>query len=692
MTRHINDIIASRRALLGGLAGLPLLNLAACATGSEIAPAQPQASPLGFESVAATNADTISLPAGYRWRSLVAWGDALFDSVSGNFDPDALTRAEQEQRWGQNNDMLALFPAEYAFPWPTDQRSNLLCANHEAFEPALMFPALHSLSGFTAEHWRAAFASVGISVVRVDSDGRDWSVHKDSTPGQGRNRRITPFTPVVFSGPAAQHKWIAAAGAVVNAAEPGLAHEPRPAGSVTCGTLANCAGGRTPWGTYLSSEENFDGFFRLSDPAAAPVAEAQTDAAWIWDAGRFGYPLFTRVAGAPLMPSQFDITNNPHGPSLYGWVVEVDPYDPSWAPRKRTGLGRKKGECATCAIAKDGQVAVYMGDDQVDHFVFKFVSDSRFDAANRLANRDLLDHGKLFAARFNEDGAGEWLELSVEACNRAVADAPYHQPFADAGDVAMRAREAAVLLGATPMDRPEDVEAPVDHEWRGHGMALIVCTNNRTESFAHPGNPRRGDAQSDATIQQPNHTGHIIRIDEADGDHAARRFTWDVFVLAGDPDAGADFTLPGGIAADVSVSLDGAPTFSGAAFMCPDNICFDTAMNVWIATDGSPSIAPDCNDSVLATPVVANGARTVKRFLVGPVGAEICGPTFSLDERAFLCAIQHPGESDVGDTPVRELRWVRGQRPPSHFPDGGDSWPRSAVVVVTRDDGGRVGS
>lgn len=691
MAKHINDIIASRRALLGGLAGLPLLQMAGCASANGDAVPAPTGAAPAFTSIDPTNADTISLPPGYRWRTLVSWGDALFDSVSPSFDPDALTRAEQEQRFGQNNDMLALFPGEFAFPWPTDQRRALLCANHEYVEPALTFPSVSSASAFTAQHWDAAYASIGVSVVELAQERGEWRVHRDSAPGAGRARRITPFTPVVFAGPAANHRWISAAAAIVNAAEPGLAHEPKPPGAVNCGTLANCAGGRTPWGTYLTSEENFDGFFRLSDANAAPVVAAQQDSAWMWDAGRFGYPLFSRVSGAPAAPRQFDVANNPHGPSLYGWVVEIDPYDPTWAPRKRTSLGRKKGECATTAIARDGRVAVYMGDDQIDHFVFKFVTEGRFDPAARLANRDLLDRGTLYAARFDEDGTGEWVELSVAACNRAVEEAPYHQVFADAGDVVMRAREAAVLLGATPMDRPEDVEAPVDAQWRGHGFALIVCTNNRNESFAHAGNPRRGDAQADASVQQSNVAGHILRIDEDNADHAATRFTWDVFALCGDPEPAADFTLPGGIAANVSVDLNGAPTFSGARFTCPDNICFDSAMNVWIATDGSPAVFPNCNDAVLAAPMNSDGPRPVKRFLVGPVGAEICGPTLALDERAFLCSIQHPGESDLEQTSVSELRWRRRQRPPSSFPDGGNSWPRSSVVIVTRDDGGRIG-
>lgn len=676
---HINDLIASRRALLGGLAGLPLLNMAACATPA--AGTSPARHALSFASVAATNADTISLPPGYRWRKLIAWGDALFDGMTA-FDPDALTRAEQENRFGDSNDMLALFPANYSFPWPHDQAALILCANNEYADPSLMFPSVRAPTDFNAAHWEAAYAAVGVSVVEIEQRNGDWRVRTSARSDQAINRRITPFSPVVFSGPAAQHRWIAAASIKVNEAEPGAP------GTVRCGTLANCSGGRTPWGTYLSSEENFDGFFALTDAAAEPLAAARADAAWLYDVGRFGTPLFSR-AGLAVAPRQFDVSHNPHGPSLYGWVLEVDPYDPNWAPRKRTALGRKKGECATTAITKDGRVAVYMGDDQIDHFVFKFVTDGHFDPVNRLANRDLLDHGKLYAARFDEDGGGEWLELTPEACNAAIAEAPYHAPFADLGDVVMRAREAATLLGATQMDRPEDVEAPVDAEWRGSGAVLVVCTNNRNESFPHPGNPRRGAAQSEHA-QQANVAGHILRIDEAGGDHAATRFHWDVFALCGDPAAAASFTLPSGAAADVSVNLANASTFAGDRFTCPDNICFDSAGNVWIATDGSPSVFPDCNDAVLATSLAAPTPREVKRFLVGPVGAEICGPTLSLDERAFLCAIQHPGEADIAGTHISELRW-RGQRPPSNFPDGSEAWPRSAVIVVTREDGGKIG-
>lgn len=679
-TQNFRQILATRRAFVGGAATLPLLSVSGCSTANQAL--RSSLPSIRFPSVARTTADTITVPYGYRNQVLIAWGDPLFENV-GPFDPDALTRTEQERRFGQNNDMLALFPEQHAFPWPTDQRELILCVNNEYSEPALAFPALGALRDLTPARWEALLAGVGVSIVRVRNDDGVWSVVRDTAPG-GVNRRITPFTPVVFSGPAARHRWIVAATPSFNEAERASATS----GTVSCGTLANCSGGRTPWGTFLSSEENFDGYFYLTDVNAAPLAAAAADTAWLWDAGRFGYPLFT-VGGPRLAPAQFDVSRAPHGPALYGWVLEVDPYDPQWTPRKRTALGRKKGECANTAISRDGRVAVYMGDDQIDHFVFKFVTRGRFDPGNRHSNRDLLDDGVLYAARFNEDGTGDWLELSVDACNRAIEDAPYHATFADPGDVAMRAREAASLLGATPMDRPEDVEAPVDHDWKGLGFALVVCTYNRNEEFYRPGNPRRGAAQSDH-VQQSNVGGHIIRIDEARGDHAATTFRWEVFALCGDPDASEQFMLPGAISADVSVTIEGRPTIAGDRFTCPDNICFDSTLNVWIATDGSPAVFPDCNDSVVVTPTATAAPRPVKRFLVAPVGAEVCGPTLSPDERAFLCSIQHPGENDLEGTPIQELRWRRGRRPPSDFPDGAGAWPRSAVVVVTRDDGGVV--
>lgn len=667
----------SRRCVIGGLATLPLLSLA---EGHATAPN----GGLTFSSVAATQADVVTVPAGYRAQTLIAWGDPLFDNVPA-FDPASVTRADQELRFGQNNDMLALFPEQYAFPSPAAQSTFLMCVNHEYVEPSLVFPGLHALSEVTSEHVEAIIAAHGVSVVRVTRDAQGaWRVLRDVAPGAGLNRRITPNTPVIFDGAAANHRWVRAATSAWNATTPSPV-----AGAVACGTIANCAGGQTPWGTYLTAEENFDGYFSLS--ALGPEMEtAQADAAWMWASGSFGTPLFS-PARARLSPPRFNVAKAPYTPALYGWVVEIDPYDPTWTPRKRTSLGRAKHECATTALARDGRVVVYSGDDQINEFVYKFVSQEKFNPADRTANRDLLNAGQLYAAKFNADGTGQWLALTVDGANAAAAG--YTAPFTDAGDVAIRCREAARLMGATPMDRPEDVEAILDSNWVGRGSVLIVCTNNRNEQPPRPGNPAREKAPGDDPAQGANLAGHILKLEEAGGDCASTRFHWDVFALAGDPSAASPVAdTPNAGFAHVSVKLNGRPTISGDRFACPDNICFDAQQNVWIATDGAPAVFGDCNDAVMVTPTSGLGPRAMKRFLVGPVGCEICGPTMAPDQKAFLVAIQHPGEADLSGNAYADIRWRTGRTPPSSFPDGGSAWPRSAIVVVTRVDGGVVGA
>ncbi len=688
VTKHINELIASRRALLGGLAGLPLLNLAACATqpatsGGEVAPVAT------FDSLPATNADTISLPAGYRWRSVIAWGDALFEGMPERPDLDAMTRAEQERRFGQNNDMLALFAADYAFPPPTDQDRLILCANNEYATLDLAFPALDRPQNVSAAQIEALIAAVGVSVVELRREGASWRATRSPAPGQGFNRRITPFTPVQFAGAGAQHPWIVAAASVVNNAEPDRTGGRAPADAVRCGTMANCAGGLTPWGTYLTAEENFDGLFFGRDTDID--ARRLSDPAYALDSTSFSYPGGGGSA-APLAPRQFRIAENPHGPALYGWITEIDPYDPNSTPKKRTSLGRKKNECATTALARDGRVVVYMGDDQRDEHVYKFVTRGRFDPNNRAANMDLLDEGQLHVAQFLENGEGRWLPVSAAAANAAAEAEESPIRFRDEADVLMRLRDAARLMGATPMDRPEDVEAVRDNEWRGLGPVLIACTNNSERGFDHPGNPRR-ESERPYTAQS-NLTGHIVRMDEAGGDCASERFTWDVFAMGGDPDA-TELTAAirgGGVHAHVSTKVNGVAKNVGARFACPDNMFIDSTHRVWIATDGSDGIFADCNDNILMAPLNAEGPRPIKRFMVCPVGAEVCGPLMAPDERAFFTSIQHPGANTVAGAEYGFLRWSDPpQKPPSSFPDGGDAWPRSAVVVITRDDGGRIG-
>lgn len=672
---HIQDLIASRRTLLGGLAGLPLLHLAGCAPAR--APTAISRPALAFAGVPETNADTVTVPAGYQWRALIGWGDALFENMPA-FDPNTLTRTDQEMRFGTHNDMLALFAGQYAFPPPKDQNELILCANNEYAELHLMFPNVRKAEDFTPAQIEAFLTAIGVSIVELARGEDGWAVRRNRAPGQGRNRRITPFTPVQFTGPAARHPWISAAAAVVNASEPDRSAGAAPEDAVRCGTLANCAGGLTPWGTYLTAEENFQDYF-IGEISARDQAHAA-------DMRTFGYP--NNSPGEALAPRQFRARENPHGAALYGWIMEIDPYDPASTPKKRTALGRKKNECATTALTADGRVAVYMGDDQRNEHVYKFVSRGRFNPNDRAANRDLLDDGQLYVARLEADGGGRWIALTLDAAN-AAAQAEGAPLFADEGDLLVRVRAAAQLLGATPMDRPEDVEAVCDGNWRGLGPVLVVCTKNDRREGDFPGNPRREGGGDEAP--QRNVAGHIVRFDEAGGDCGAESFTWDIFAMGGDPNA-ASPTAPmrNGRHELVSTAAEGggAQINSGDRFACPDNIFIDSTHRIWVSTDGNAGVFASCNDCVIVAPLDAEGPRPMRRFLVGPVGAEICGPLMTPDEGAFLCAIQHPGADDVAGKSFESTRW-EGARAPSSFPDGG--WPRSTVVIVTREDGGRIG-
>ena len=678
---HLNELARariSRRNLLGGMAAIPALSLPACVTRRPQASSQAAA----FRPVRPTLADRVSVPRGYATHVLISWGDPLFESARNDFDPDNITRADQELRFGINNDMLALFPIRPAYPEPREADRAILCANNEHFEAALTFPSLPSRDAYTAEHLQAMYAALGVSIVELRRERGQWRRVVGERPGRGFNRRVTPFTPIMFSGPAAGHRWIRRAAAVVARYERG---EP---GTIACGTMVNCAGGKTPWGTYLTCEEGFPLYFSQTDDAAPALRAEKDDLAYVADGRSYTYPAPAQRL-LPLTPPQFDLSKNPTGPSLYGWVVEIDPYDPQSVPRKRTALGRRWNEGATTALARDGRVAVYMGDDSPNQFVYKFVSRRRFDPRDRAANLDLLDDGILHVARYDVDGGGEWLPITFDAVRAAADAAAYEVPFADLGDMLMRLREAARLLGATPMDRPEDIEPLVDASWTGLGPVLINCTGSPIAKGATPANPRRKPGG-----EQPNYAGHIVRIDEQGEDAAALRFRWNIFALCGDPAADGP-TRRSRTGREVHVSTDhqGAPTFTGDRFSSPDNICFDSHRNAWITTNGQAAIFGDTNDGVVVLPLASDGPRLASTFLVGPIGAEICGPTFDFDERSFFVAIQHPGDEDSAGASFAQQRWSgESLRPPSSWPRGSDAWPLPSVVVVTKEDGGIIGT
>ena len=493
-----------------------------------------------------------------------------------------------------------------------------MVVTHEYVNPDLMFAGYKASTGTQTG---IEMASIGGSVVEVAREGAAWRVVADSRYA----RRISVNTPMEISGPAAGHDL--------------LKTSADPSGRKVFGTLNNCAGGSTPWGTWLTCEENFNTFFggdasKLPDPAAQKRYGVGRETNYNW---------WRHV-------DRFNLEKEPNEPNRFGWVVEIDPYDPASTPVKRTALGRFKHEGCTSALAKDGRVVFYSGDDERLDYVYKFVTSRPWHPTDRAANKDLLDEGTLYAARFHDDGRIEWLPL-VQGRGPLTAE----NGFASQADVLIKTRLAADLLKATPMDRPEDIETNP-----ATGRVYVVLTNNGS---------RKADQVDKANPRAANAHGHIIEITPKDGDHGATEGTWSIFLLAGKPgqDPGARYHRA---------------TSDNGWLSCPDNIAFDGKGRMWIVTDGAPRAA-GVADGVYATDTAGFGRALTRLFYQAPTGAEVCGPIFTPDDTTFFLAIQHPGE-DKGST---------FDRPSTRWPDYKDGMPpRPSVIAITKKGGGQIGS
>ncbi|MQX36385.1 PhoX family protein [Roseospira navarrensis] len=563
---------------------------------------------------------------GYAAQTLIRWGDPVVPGAPA-FDVTNQTAEAQAQQFGYNNDYVGFMP----LPMGSDSSDHgLLCVNHEYTNPDLMFPGSPASEDLTAEQVAIEMAAHGHTVVEIKREGGPWSVVADSP----YNRRITTSgTEMMLTGPAAGHDR--------------LKTSADSTGTKVIGTLNNCAGGKTPWGTVLFAEENFHGYF-MGD------AE-QTDEARNYK--RYGVPGGWYVWGK--YDDRFDINKEQNEPNRFGWMVEFDPYDASSTPKKRTALGRFKHEGATTVLNKDGRVVVYTGDDQRFDYVYKFVSAGTFNPDDRAANMDLLDEGTLSVGRFDADGTLEWMPL-VHGEGPLTAE----NGFNSQADVLIETRRAADLLGATPMDRPEDVEPnPVT------GVVYMMLTNNT----------KRKDDQTDAANPRAvNAHGHVIEMippgtaadgDGANADHAATTFTWDIFLLAGDPadaEAGAMY---------------GGDLVEGGWLSCPDNLAFDSKGRIWISTDGGPKSG--IADGVWGSDVSGPGRALTRRLYACPAGAELCGPEFTPDDTTYFAAVQHPGDEkgSTFETPV--TRWP-------DFQEGMP--PRPSVQVIVKADGGPIGA
>jgi len=464
-------------------------------------------------------------------------------------------------------------------------------------------------------------AAHGGSIVEITLRDGYWSVVVDSP----YNRRLmADGTPMQVSGPAAGHAR--------------LATSQDPSGTIVAGTINNCAGGITPWGTYLLAEENFHGYFLGGLPGGH--AETANHARYGVPEGWFQWGRFR---------DEFNLSREPNAPNRYGWVVEVDALDPASTPRKRTALGRFKHEGAESVIAADGRLVLYMGDDQQFEYVYKFVTSGKFDPVDRSANRDLLDEGTLYVARFLVDGNLEWLPLAHGQGPLTAANG-----FASQADVLIETRRAADLLGATPMDRPEDVEAQP-----ATGRVYVMLTNNvrRTAQQVDAANPRAQNA-----------FGHIVEITTPGGDHTATQARWEILLRAGDP-ARREFG-----------ALWNPATSASGWFGSPDNCAFDPSGRLWVATDGNT--ATGAADGLWGVETDGLLRGTGYAFFRAPVGAETCGPCFAADGRTLFLAVQHPGDGDRATFEQPTTRWP-------DFVDGVP--PRPAVLAIRRDDGGTIG-
>ncbi len=628
---------ASRRAVLKGL--FATTALAAGGFAARLSPAFAAApSSLTFAELERVTDATDHWPEGYRRQILLRWGDALFPD-SAAFDVATLDGQTAARQFGYNNDFTAFLP----LPQGSDSSDHgLLVVSHEYSTPFLMFP------GVTDEDWRdklsdariaAVAAATGLSVVEVKRDGADWKTVLDSP----LNRRIHLSTPIAISGPAA--------------GDDRLKTSADPTGRLVLGTISNCSGGVTPWGTILSGEEGGMDVF-AGDFGAIPDRELVERQGWDEEDND--------AYGVGRLDPRFRYDEEPNEWMRFDWVVEFDPFDPAAPPVKRTALGRFTHEGAQVAVAPDGRVVIYMGDDDDFEYLYRFVTAKPWNPGDRAANRDLLDEGTLSVARFDADGVLTWLPLT-----QGTGPLTPENGFASQADVSLRTRMAADLLGATPMDAPEGF---FPHPRTGR--VYVAMTENEDRLPAGDGDS--AEQVNLANPRAPNPDGHILELTPPgapDGpDHAADRFAWDVFILCGDPSDPA------------SGAMCNPATSANGWFTDPDNLAVDPEGRLWVTTDGPPDAG--FNDALYAMDTEGPGRALPRLFYQPPVGSEVCSPAFTPDGKTMFISVQHPGE----------LRLDDGEDA-TGVADAGTNWPdfkagqppRPSLVVISREDNGVVG-
>ncbi len=608
-----------RAGAVVGLAGGAALVLgtgtaAASAPGGSGAPRR-----LRYETVAPNTADAVTVPKDYASNVVIRWGDPILPDAP-EFDFENQTAAAQERQFGYNNDFCGLLPLD-------GQQRFVMFSNHEYTIEPLMFRGYDEKNP-TPEQVRIGLAAHGHSVVEVTRE-RDGTLVADR---EGRlNRRITGTTEFTVDGPAA--------------GSPLLRTSADPTGTRVLGTFNNCSGGVTPWGTFLSGEENINQYFANAGPDPRLA--------------RYGFAAESSERGWEKVEPRFDLATEPNEANRFGWIVEVDPFDPASRPVKHTALGRLKHEGANVRMTRDGRAVAYMGDDERFDYVYKFVSDSAMrrgqSRAAREHNATLLSSGTLYVARFTGDspppeidgsgtlpadrafdGSGQWIPLA--AGERSFV------PGMSADEVYVFTRLAADRVGATKMDRPEDVEPHPST-----GRVYIALTNNTDRGKAGKAGPDEPNPRVD------NKHGHVLELVESGEDSAATTFAWSILLVCGDPK-------------DPSTYFGGFDKSEVSPITSPDNVAFDAHGNLWIATDSGGEL--EINDGLYGVSLQGPTRGRTTLFASVPRGAECCGPVVRDD--MVLISVQHPGDLDDASP----------EKPASVWPDGPGSQPRPSVVAI----------
>jgi uncharacterized protein len=573
---------------------------------------------LGFSPVSSSYLDEFIVAAGYIAKPLISWGDPLLKNAPA-FDPSGTQEADvQAKQFGDNTDGMSLFPL-------ANNRA-LLAVNNEYTNHRFLFS--HDGSVLSAADVKKSQAAHGVSIFEINQNSAGhWFYLTDSA----YNRRITANTEIELSGPVAGHPWVTT--------------KSDPDGNKVLGTLNNCGCGQTPWGTYLTCEENFHKYFSSNSKIKRTPRQKRYG---LQAKDKRNYQWYKHQ-------SRFDLAKEPNEANRFGWVVEIDPFDPTSTPKKRTALGRLQHENAAVTIAKTGQVVVYMGDDQAGEHIYKFVSKNVYQADNPLANHDILDEGTLYVARFDakpgqQSGKGQWLELTYGKNGLTNKNG-----FTDQAEVLIFARLAATIVGATTMDRPEWVAIHPDNS-----AVFTTLTRNKTRGVS------KNQPLNGPNPRKSNRYGQIVRWWPKNKDHSNKVFSWDLFVLAGNPTIHHNNAYAG------SKNITTQNMFNS-----PDGLGFDKSGRLWLLTDGKSSNSGDYsgmgnNQLLCADP----NSGKILRFATGPIGCEIAGLAFSPDQRTLFVGVQHPG----------------GKKFRSHFPAGGNTKPRSTIMMVNKIDGGIIGT